>query len=54
MKTTIEFNDGLVEVTEDAAPSVDPQSGTVTLIDKDCGVIEEIPTSVVKRVVFDL
>jgi hypothetical protein len=54
MKTIIEREDGTQEEHADAAPSIEVESATIFLIDKDSTVIsEEFGFEEVKRVVFE-
>lgn len=54
MKTTIEFLSGEKEEFDDAAPSIDPQEGTMSLNDSGMTVIvDDFDLKTVKRVIFE-
>lgn len=54
MKTTIRGVDGDEVVYPDAAPSIDPESGTMFLLDRENGVLtEDIPLSGIKYITFE-
>lgn len=54
MKTTIVFKDNHEEIIDDSMPTFSPDSGTMTIMDRDNDILgNDVPLNLITKVIYE-